>query len=108
MRPLLACCLVLLAAAGHGAGMSEQVNEPADESELERDWLRDHEKKAARYRLERDAATAEERDDAAAKRWLDDARALLAEGHGRAARKAALKGFKRHPYSQHADDLQHV
>ncbi|HYE08321.1 MAG TPA: hypothetical protein VEL07_22595 [Planctomycetota bacterium] len=108
MRFLFACLLVLFAIGAPAVDFNDKVSEDPDDSEVEADWFRGQEAKAAKYRLGRAQATAEDLDDAAAREYLDEARQLLADGHGRGARKKALKGFKNHRYSQYADDLQHV
>ncbi len=108
MRLLSAALLALIVCHAAAVDFNEKVSEDIDSSEVEADWFRSQEAKAAKYRLGRAQATAEDLDDVAAKQYLDEARQLLADGHGRGARKKAIKGFKRHPYSQYADDLQHV
>lgn len=104
LHPVFALALLALPAGVHAADPTTQFNVPQDEAEQEAKSWSDMQKEAAEYHRGRFRATAEQSDDAAAKRQLDRARELLTSGHEIRARWWAEDAFEDHPYSRYAGD----
>lgn len=103
LNPVLALALLALPALPvhlHAADPTTQFNVPEDEADQEAKSWTDMQQEAAEFHRGRARATAEQQDDAAARRKLDRARELLTSGHEIRARWWAEDVFEDHPYSR--------
>ncbi len=104
------CLLVLLLSVPAAPWLAAldanaNVNPSADEAEGDTKFFRDMMADAAAYRVGLVSATAAQQDNESARRYLREAKELLASGHEIRARWRAEDGFDEHPYSALAGDL---